>query len=143
MVKNIRHTISLILVPGLLAAQGLNKLDLQQAYDLSQKNYPVIKQKDLIKRTSAISIENLQKAFLPQVSLSGQATYQSDVTEVPIKVPGFNIESPSKDQYKVVADINQLIYDGGAIKEQKALQELNASVEDQKVEVELYKLKES
>lgn len=142
MVKNIRHTILLILVPGLLAAQGLNKLDLQQAYDLSQKNYPVIKQKDLIKRTSAISIENLQKAFLPQVSLSGQATYQSDVTEVPIKVPGFNIESPSKDQYKVVADINQLIYDGGAIKEQKALQELNASVEDQKVEVELYKLKE-
>lgn len=142
MVKNIRHTILLILVPGLLAAQGLNKLDLQQAYDLSQKNYPVIKQKDLIKRTSAISIENLQKAFLPLVSLSGQATYQSDVTEVPIKVPGFNIESPSKDQYKVVADINQLIYDGGAIKEQKALQELNASVEDQKVEVELYKLKE-
>ncbi|MBL7744777.1 MAG: TolC family protein [Chitinophagaceae bacterium] len=126
----------------MLAAQGSNKLDLQQAYDLSQKNYPAIKQKELIRMTSAISVENLQKGFLPQFSLSGQATYQSDVTSVPVTVPGFSIESPSKDQYKIVAEVSQLIYDGGITKEQKAVAQLNASVEDQKVEVELYKLRE-
>ncbi len=140
--KQIRHILFMILCPGLLSAQELTRLDLQQAYSLAQKNYPVAKQKDLIKKTADISIENLQKGFLPQVSLNGQATYQSAVTEVPIKIPAFTFEPLSKDQYKLVADVNQLIYDGGATKEQKVLQQLTAFVEDQKVEVELYKLKE-
>jgi hypothetical protein len=41
-----------------------------------------------------------------------------------------------------LADVNQLIYDGGAIKQQKNIQELSDDVEQQKIEVELYKLKE-
>jgi len=125
-----------------ILGQPLQQLTLSQAYDFSQMNYPAVKQKDLIKQTAAISVDNLQKGFLPQFTLSGQATYQSDVTKVPLSLPGFSLESPSKDQYKLVADVSQLVYDGGITKEQKALQQLNASVENQKVEVELYKLKE-
>ncbi len=124
------------------AAQPLQQLSLATAYELSQKNYPAVKQKDLVRQTAGISVENLQKGFLPQFSLSGQATYQSDVTKVSIPIPGVNIEAPNKDQYKLLADVNQLIYDGGLTKEQKAMQQLNASVEEQKVEVELYKVKE-
>jgi outer membrane protein TolC len=142
MVKQIKYLVLAVLIPGIMQAQELKKLDLGQAYDLSQKNYPVIKQKDLVKQTADINIENLQKGFLPQFALSGQATYQSDVTKVPVSIPGFNIEPASKDQYKLLADVSQLLYDGGATKEQKVLQQLNATVEDQKVEVELYKLKE-
>jgi outer membrane protein TolC len=142
MVKIFKYTILLALWPGWLTAQELNTLDLQQAYDLSRKNYPVIKQKDLVKQTAAISIDNLQKGFLPQLTLSGQATYQSDVTKVPVSLPGLTIEPPSKDQYKLLADVSQLIYDGNTTREQKVLQQLNASVEDQKAEVELYKVKE-
>lgn len=125
-----------------MPAQPLQKLSLAEAYDLSQKNYPVVKQKDLLKQTASISIENLQKGFLPQFSVTGQATYQSDVTKVPVSLPGFAIDPPAKDQYRLVAEVSQLVYDGGLTKEQKALQQLNAVVEDQKVEVELYKLKE-
>ena len=117
-------------------------LSLQKAYDLAQQNYPAVKQKDLIKQTEAISIDNLQKGFLPQFGLLAQATYQSDVTRITSPIPGFSFDAPAKDQYKFVADVSQLIYDGGATKEQKTLQRLNASVEDQKVEVELYKLRE-
>lgn len=124
------------------AAQPLQQLSLATAYELSQKNYPAVKQKDLVRQTAGISVENLQKGFLPQFSLSGQATYQSEVTSVPISIPGFNLDAPNKDQYKLVADVNQLIYDGGLTKEQKSLQQLNARVEEQKVEVELYKVKE-
>lgn len=123
-------------------AQPLQQLSLATAWELVQKNYPAVKQKDLVRQTAGISVENLQKVFLPQFSISGQATYQSDVTSVPISIPGFSIEAPNKDQYKLVADVNQLIYDGGLTREQKALQQLNAKVEDQKVEVELYKVKE-
>lgn len=127
---------------GSLAAQPLERLTLEDALQFSRDNYPVIKQKDLVRQTAAISIDNLQKGFLPQLAFSGQATYQSEVTRVPISVPGFSIEPPSKDQYKLVADLSQLIYDGGLTREQKALQQLNADVEDQKLEVELYKLRE-
>jgi outer membrane protein TolC len=142
MVKNKNLLLLLIFLPGLLAAQELRQLNLQQAYELSLKNYPAIKQKDLVKQTADINIDNLRKGFLPQLSVNAQASYQSDVTKVPLSLPGFSIETPSKDQYKVVADVSQLIYDGGVTKEQKTLQVLNASVEDQKVEVELYKVKE-
>ncbi len=123
-------------------AQPLQQLSLATAYELSQKNYPAVRQKDLVRQTAGISVENLQKGFWPQFSLNGQATYQSDVTSVPVSIPGFAIESPNKDQYKLVADVSQLVYDGGLTKEQKNLQQLNAAVEDQKVEVELYKVKE-
>jgi len=134
--------ILMMVLSARLFSQPLQQFTLLQAYDLSQKNYPAVKQKDLIRQTAYISIDNLQKGFLPQFSVSGQATYQSEVTKVPLSVPGFTIEAPSKDQYKLVADISQLIYDGGVIKEQKIVQQLNAVVEDQKVEVDLYKLKE-
>lgn len=142
MVKKLKYIILVLFLPIIAAGQGLNKLDLQQAYELSQKNYPVVKQKDLIRQTANINIENLQKGFLPQFTVSGQASYQSDVTSVPVSLPGITIESASKDQYKLLADVSQLIYDGGITKEQKVYQQLNATVEDQKVEVELYKLKE-
>ncbi len=123
-------------------AQDITSLTLDRANDLAQKNYPLIKQKDLVKRTANLNIENLSKGFLPQFSITGQATYQSDVTKIDVPVPGFKIEPLAKDQYKVLADVNQLIYDGGVIKQQKEMQQLNAEVEEQKVEVELYKIKE-
>ena len=115
---------------------------LEQMQAKARQQYPLIKQKDLIKQTKDISIENLNKGFLPQLTVSGQATYQSEVTTVKIPVPGVTIDPLSKDQYKIVADINQMIYDGGMLKQQRNIQQLNADVEEQKIEVELYKLDE-
>lgn len=142
MVKQIKAGIIGMLIPVLIWGQENGPLNLEKAYDLAQKHYPVTRQSGLIQQTASLTIDNLSKGFLPQITLSGQATYQSDVTKVPVNLPGFTIESPSKDQYKVVADLNQLIYDGGTIKQQKVVQQLNANVEEQKVQVELYKLKE-
>lgn len=117
-------------------------ITLEQVQQKAKQQYPLIKQKGLIKQVKDISIENLRKGFLPQLSLNGQATYQSEVTTVKIPVPGVTIEPLSKDQYKLVADVNQMIYDGGLLKQQTAMQQMNAEVEDQKIEVELYKLNE-
>src|SRR5262245_23087826 len=142
MVKGFSCFLLVLVMPCLLFAQELTSLSLQQAYDLAYKNYPVLKQKDLVRRTADLNIDILQKEFLPQVTVVGQSTYQSAVTEVPIKIPGYTIEPPSKSQQKVVADLSQLIYDGGVTKQQKNLEDLNAVVEDQKVEVELYQIKE-
>lgn len=126
----------------IINSQAQESLTLQQAYDLAQKNYPLIRQRELISKTRELTVANLGTGFLPQLNLSAQATYQSEVTSVKVPVPGINIESPSKDQYKVLADLSQLVYDGGLIKQQKNIQDLTEQVELKKVEVELYKLKD-
>jgi len=136
-----RLPIVLLILPAMLYAQG-QSLSLQKAYELAVQNYPLIKQRELIKQTSEYSEENLGKGFLPQINLSGQATYQSAVTQVKLPAPGIFIEPLSKDQYRIIGDVNQLIYDGGAIKQQKGIQHLSDEIEQQKIEVELYKLKE-
>src|SRR6185295_12652330 len=83
-----------------------SSLTLEKAYGLAEQNYPVIKQRDLVRQTAQLSIENLSKGYLPQISFSGQATYQSDVTKIDVSFPGFNFNPPSRDQYKVIADVN-------------------------------------
>ncbi|MBK5270937.1 MAG: TolC family protein, partial [Bacteroidia bacterium] len=106
-------------------AQNTNSLTLEKAYVLAERNYPAIKQRDLIKQTAAISIDNLNKGYLPQLSFNGQATYQSDVTTLDFSFPGFNYSPLSKDQYKATVDVNQVIFDGGMIRQQKVAQQLN------------------
>lgn len=125
-----------------LKAQTSSTLSLEDVYDLSRKNYPLIQQQGLISKTAALSVDNLRKGLLPQLSMLAQASYQSEVTQVRIPVPGVTIDPLSKDQYKLVTDLNQVIYDGGMFRSQKDLQIQNAAVETNRIEVDIYKLKE-
>ena len=130
----------LLLLLQVITGYSQEPLRLQKAYELARQNYPLLKQRELIKQTREFTVDNLSKGFLPQFSLNGQATYQSEVTQIKIPLPGVTVDPLNKDQYKILADISQLIYDGGMIKQQKAIQEYNESTEQQKLEVELYKL---
>jgi outer membrane protein TolC len=120
----------------------ISTLNLEQAYQLARANYPLIKQKDLISKSAFLTIENINTAYFPQFSVNGQASYQTDVTSIKIPIAGATIAPLSKDQYKFWGELNQLIYDGGIIKNQKELQDRSSLVDDQKLEVELYKLKD-
>ncbi|UBB89714.1 TolC family protein [Candidatus Kaistella beijingensis] len=117
-------------------------LTLQQCYQLARGNYPLIKRNDLLAKSKDYTVENASKAWLPQINILGQATYQSDVTQLPIKLPNATVEPLSKDQYKFFADVNQTIFDGGMISNQKKIAELQSQTEIQKNEVELEKLKD-
>ena len=121
-------------------AQTAGQLSIEECYRLAQQHYPLVKQRDLIAKTADFTVQNIATGFLPQLSFNAQATYQSEVTQLPIMLPGMS--ALSKDQYKVTGDISQLIYDGGAIKQQKELQKANAQLEQQKLEVSLYQLKD-
>lgn len=123
-------------------AQSPTRLTLDQCYNLARQNYPLIKQKELLAKSLEFTIANVQSAHLPQVTLGAQATYQSEVTKVPFSAPGVDIQPLSKDQYKVFGEINQNIFDGGVIKSQATIQRANAQIEQQKLEVELFKIKE-
>ncbi|MCF0071002.1 TolC family protein [Dyadobacter sp. CY261] len=120
------------------------QLTIREAYQLARKNYPMIRQLGLIEKTRDYSISNAAKGYLPQFSVQGQATYQSAVTEfkLPVSIPGVEFPTINKDQYKVLGEVNQVIYDGGNVRTQVRSHEANALVETQKLEVELYKLNE-
>lgn len=129
---------------GLLAAkaQTVTSLSIDDCYRLARQNFPLIQQKDLIQKTKEYSITNISKGYLPQFVINGQATYQSDVTEIPIKLPNAAIPTLDKDQYKLYAEVNQTVFDGGVKRLQKQSAEADAAVDQQKLEVELYKLRE-
>lgn len=125
-----------------LSAQNIDKITLEECYQIAQEAFPLTKQKDLIRQTNALNITNLEKNYLPQIELNAQATYQSDVTQFPVKLPYIEVTPLSKDQYKAYFDIKQIIWDGGVIKLQRNVLKSQAEVENQKVEVELAKLKD-
>ena len=108
----------------------------------ARENYPLIKKQELIKKSAEYNVENALRCYLPQINIVGQATYQNDVTQFPVKLPNVSVDPLSKDQYKAYVDINQTVYDGGIIKNQKKIAEKQAVIQTQQTEVELDKLKE-
>jgi outer membrane protein TolC len=138
--KNLSLIIMLLVSFGFAKAQ--NQITLEECYSKARENYPLIKQKEYIAQSKEYSVSNVWKGYFPQVTINGQATYQSDVTSIPISLPGIKIESLTKDQYKAYADVSQVIYDGGMMSSQADIQNSLAEVDDQKLEIELLKVKE-
>ncbi|OWY18962.1 TolC family protein [Sphingobacteriales bacterium UPWRP_1] len=132
----------LLLFPGYLSAQVVMATTLPQCVGLAKSNFPLIQQQQLLSKATNLTIQNLQKGWLPQVGVTAQATYQSAVIQLPVDIPIVTIEPPSKDQYRLTLDLQQPLYDGGAIKSQKEIQHLNNETEQQKIEAELYKVRE-
>lgn len=126
----------------LVYAQQNQSLTIESCYELAKENYPLVKQYALIKKSEAYSIANANKGYLPRLNIGGQATYQSEVTELPFSLPNMNIPEMSKDQYKLYGEVVQPITDLFNIKNQKELIKTKSVIDEQKVEVELYKLKE-
>ncbi len=140
--KRILISCMILLAYITVPAQTSGALSIEECYKLASQHYPLIKQTAIISASTQYSIDNISKAWYPQVSMNGQASYQSDVTQIPIKLPNVYIETPSRDQYKIYAEINQSLYDGGISKQQKQLLVNTQMIEEQKIEIELYKIKE-
>jgi len=132
-----------IIIMLLLSYSAYNQtVDIYYCYKKAEENYPLLTQKILLQQSSEIKNKSLNTNYLPQLNLNAQASYQSDVTQIPIKIPGINILEPSKDNYKATLDLTQLIWDGGSNSYQKEFEELIYMNEIQNIEVELIKLKE-
>jgi outer membrane protein TolC len=111
-------------------------------YKRALATYPLVQQGELYKRIHELQINTLKAGNLPQVTLNGQASYQSDVTELPIHLPNISIPTMDHDAYKATLDFNQMIYGGGSTQNQSELENINLKLNQQNLETELYKLKE-
>lgn len=134
--------LSLVMLPTAIMAQTLEEC--QQA---AERNYPLIKQYGLIEKTTQLTVANIQKGWLPQVSASAQATYQSDVMSWPDQMKtmmtgmGTDMKGLTKDQYRVGIDVNQTLFDGGVISSQKAIARQQGKVQEAQTEVQLYNVR--
>lgn len=130
----------------LIGASGLHAqkptLTLEQAYQLARMNAPTAQQLPLLDEANRLQINNLNKNYLPTLEFNAQATWQTDVTALPIEIPipGFEIPQQPKDQYKATLDLRQTLWDGGVTTQQKVIQNASTQVEKQRTEVELYNL---
>lgn len=125
----------------LLGAAGVSaQLTLDECQQQAQANYPQVRQYELIEISRDYDLSNAGKGYLPQLSLSAKATYQSDITELPVKMSGINIKSAPKDQYQVLLEVQQSIWDGGDICSRKRLTRAASDVELEKQNVDMYAL---
>ena len=137
-----KFLLGLVMLPIVTMSQTLEEC--QQA---AERNYPLIRQYDLIGKTTQLTVANIQKGWLPQVSAQAQATYQSDVTAWPGEMKtmmtgmGIDMKGLKKDQYRVGIDVQQTIYDGGAISSQKAVAREQGRVQEAQTEVNLYNVR--
>lgn len=133
---------ALIMMATAIQAQTLEECQLA-----AEKNYPIIKQYDLISQTTQLTVQNIMKGWLPQIAITAQATYQSDVTSWPESMKGtfqqlgINMKGLSKDQYKVGIDLQQTIYDGGTISSLRSVARQEEKVQKAQVETNLYQVR--
>ena len=134
-----------IMLPMLVQVQAQTLEECQQA---AVRNYPMIRQYDLIAKTTDLTVSNIQKGWLPQVSASAQATLQSDVTAFPDQIQqvyqtmGIDMKGLRKDQYRVGIDVQQTVFDGGAISSQKAIAREQGNVQTAQTEVNMYHVRQ-
>jgi outer membrane protein TolC len=136
-----KNTIKIIFLLVVTISNAQQKLTLEECYALVNNNYPIAKQTNLLQQKATYEIEAINKGKLPKIDLNAQATYQSDVTQLPIKLPNVTVNPLKKDQYRATLDVNQLIYNGGLIEANTKLKEAQTLTQKQQVEVSLYQLK--
>ena len=122
------------------------EITLAACQEQARANFPLTRQQGLIDQVTKNTIEALMAQYFPQFRLSGQASYQSDVTKIDLNMPdGFpkiDIPTPERDQYKLYLDVSQTIFGGGSLGVQQQFTKAEAEVNKQRIEVELYKLRD-
>ncbi|MDP4212519.1 MAG: TolC family protein, partial [Bacteroidota bacterium] len=137
--------VALLLLSAINLKGQKNQLTLDSCYILARQNYPLIKRQGLISKSSNYSLENAGKSYLPQFSVNGQASYQSQTIDFHDVLPGAPpgaLPTISKDQYKIQAEVNQQIYDAGATKNQKEFIRANEAIQQESLEVALHTLRD-
>ena len=130
----------IIFLPALCRGQDEGgSISIEQCMELARGNYPQIRQLDLIDEAAGYDISTVMKTWLPHLNISGKATYQSDVVEMPFDIPGFTFNLPH-DQYSLVGEISQTIWDGGTTRSQKEVYSTTAEVQKKQVEVSVYSI---
>ncbi len=124
----------------LICGQAYAQTTLEQCIALALENYPQVKEMNLIEASEGFDLKNAALAWVPQLSISAKASWQSDVVEMPFDMPGVAFDIPH-DQYGVTADLSQQIWDGGASAAKSRQIKAGTEVKRRQLEVNMYSIR--
>ena len=125
-----------------------SQLTLEQCQKLARENYPAIKKYGLLEKSLELDLSDINKSWLPSVSIYGQGTVQNITPSFPnaledvLAQMGQEIKGLGKLQYKVGVDLSQPIWDGGASRAKRDLAKAQDEMQKANLEVELYALRQ-
>ena len=142
-----KQTLTFFLLLLTMAIPGYADVTLDYCLQRAEENYPEIKKYGLLESTSELSLEEINRGWWPRIGLSAQANLQNIVPAFPgilqnmLAQNGFELKGMGKLQYKVAAELNQTIWDGGASKAQRAIERASLAESKAALDVELYAIR--
>lgn len=118
------------------------QITLESCQQQARENYPLVRQYELLQLAEKYTLSNVAKGNLPQISLSGKISYQSEATTFPFEIPGLGIKGLPKDQYQALVEIKQNVWDGGKIRHQKAQVKAVTEENARQLDTSMYALEE-
>ena len=142
-----KQTLTFFLLLLTMAIPGYADVTLDYCLQRAEENYPEIKKYGLLESTSELSLEEINRGWWPRIGLSAQANLQNIVPAFPgilqnmLAQNGFELKGMGKLQYKVAAELNQTIWDGGVSKAQRAIERASLAESKAALDVELYAIR--
>ncbi len=127
----------IVCLSSVLLSRGQDQVTLTRVLEATRSNHPLGKISGYTNSQNEYVQKNIRSQNLPQIVLSGQATYQSDVTQIGTDVPVLGIEPLSLDQYQAKGEISQVIYDGGVTKARASMEGTRIEIENSEADIEL------
>lgn len=131
--------VSLAFSAPLLRAQDTLRLEVLERSALERD--PRARQLALHTAASQLRLRNIAAQQLPQLQLQGHATQQSEVTTIPLRLPGIEIPMPHRDNYDAAFAVDQSIYDP-TVAARRRSERAQLAEDLARVRVELYALRE-
>ena len=136
----------ILIIPGWSTLFSQKILTLKECYVLAMSTSSLAGEKEAYSNISSIKDNNLTKGWLPTLDANASYAYNSDVVDFKSafsSVPALaNVINPMPhNQTKITLDINQVIWDGGAIKSARAIEKTGLSINEKQTEADLYKLR--
>ncbi len=138
----------ILIIPWATILRAQKILTLKECYEKAMAANALADEKDAYSKISKLKDDNLSKGWLPTLDANGSILYNSSVVDMSsalgsLPIPGIAsaIKPLPHEQYKVTVDINQTIYDGGAIKSARNIERTELSVNEKQTETDLYKLR--
>lgn len=120
-----------------------DSLTLDDCQKMALQNYPNLRNVERQDELYRLATQKINTSWFPQVSLNGQAAYQSDVFELPFTQPGMDLVEIPHERYQATVDISQTIYDGGINKGRKSVERERLRANQRDLQVEFYELEKT
>ena len=159
-----------ILGGGVLSASGQEKITIEECQKWAMENYPAIQQHGLLEKAKKYTLSNISRVYMPEFSLTGVASWQSEKTEldlnlpekvnvgldlsqvvpgaglptvnVPVSIPRMTVSVSDQDRYNVSLSLKQALWAGGRVKAGKEMAKTEVDMMHAGLDAQLYEIKD-